>query len=106
MIQRRLSDMVGGWMVGSFEPTCYQTSNFEVACKQYQPGDIDQAHVHLVATEVTLIATGRALMNGRELIAGDIVTIAPGEATDFHALEATTTVVVKVPSVPGDKYLV
>jgi hypothetical protein len=33
------------------------------------------------------------------------VTIEPGEATDFTALTDTTTVVVKMPSVKGDKYL-
>ena len=36
--------------------------------------------------------------------AGDIVEIAPGEAASFEALTDVTTVVVKVPSVPGDKY--
>ena len=106
MIQRQLADMVGGWMVGDFEPTCIKTTACEVACKHYQAGAPEAAHVHRVATELTLIASGRVTMNGRTYVAGDIVILEPGEATDFKALEPSTTVVVKMPSVAGDKYLV
>ena len=59
-----------------------------------------------MATEITLIASGRARMNGRVLGPGDILVLQPGDAADFEALEPTISVVVKLPSVPGDKYLV
>ncbi len=104
MTHKRLEDMTGGWIAGDFDPTCLRTRAFEVACKHYQAGDREAAHVHRVAREITLIAAGRARMNGRVFEAGDIVILEPGEATDFTAIEATTTVVVKSPSVPGDKY--
>jgi hypothetical protein len=104
MIVRSLKDMVGGWIVGDFEPTCLKTSACEVACKHYEAGAAEAAHVHRVATEVTLVAVGLVSMNGRTFRAGDIIVLEPGEATDFRALEKTTTVVVKMPSVLGDKY--
>jgi hypothetical protein len=104
MIVRSLKDMVGGWIVGDFEPTCLKTAACEVACKHYEAGAAEAAHVHRIATEVTLIAAGRVSMNGRTFSAGDIILLEPGEATDFQALERTTTVVVKLPSVSGDKY--
>jgi quercetin dioxygenase-like cupin family protein len=75
-----------------------------VACKHYDAGAAEAAHVHRIATELTLIAAGRVTMNGRTYAAGDIIVLEPGEATDFRALEKTTTVVVKMPSVLGDKY--
>jgi hypothetical protein len=106
MIVRSLRDMVGGWIVGNFEPTCLKTAACEVACKHYEAGAAEAAHVHRVATELTLIAAGRVTMNGQTFSAGDIVVLEPGESTDFRALEKTTTVVVKMPSVIGDKYLV
>ena len=93
-------------MVGNFEPTCIRTTACEVACKHYKAGESEAAHVHRVASELTLIASGRVTMNGRTYGAGDIVILEPGEATDFKALEDATTVVVKMPSVAGDKYLV
>jgi hypothetical protein len=104
MTHHHLNDMVGGWMVGDFAPTCIATTACEVACKHYPAGAVEAAHVHRVATELTLIAAGRVTMNGRTFAAGDIVILAPGEATDFRTLEPTTTVVVKMPSVKGDKY--
>jgi hypothetical protein len=104
MIVRSLEDMVGGWIVGNFEPTCLRTTACEVACKHYEAGASEAAHVHRIATELTLVATGRVSMNGRTFTAGDIIVLEPGEATDFRALERATTVVVKMPSVTGDKY--
>ena len=106
MTQLRLDDMVRGWMVGNFDPACYRTTACEVACQHYAAGDAEPMHVHRVATEITLIASGRARMNGRVLGPGDILVLEPGEAADFVAIEPTTSVVVKLPSVPGDKYLV
>src|SRR5438093_10082988 len=98
MIVRSLEDMVGGWIVGNFEPTCMKTTACEVACKHFEAGAAENAHVHRIATEVTLIAAGLVSMNGRTFRAGDIIVLEPGEATDFRALEKTTTVVVKMPS--------
>ena len=45
-------------------------------------------------------------MNGRTFSTGDIIVLEPGDMTDFRALENTTTVVVKMPSIAGDKYRV
>lgn len=102
----RLEDMTGGWFVGNFEPSCLKTNSHEVACKKYAAGDSEPSHVHRVATEITLIVSGQVLMNGRRYSSGDIIMLDPGEATDFCALEDTVTMVVKTPSVIGDKFLV
>ena len=102
----RLESMRGGWFVGQFEPTVLASSEFEVAIKHYTAGTKEDAHVHRVAVELTAIVTGDARLNDLTLGAGDIVEIAPGEAASFEALTDVTTVVVKAPSVPGDKYFV
>lgn len=101
----RLKDMKGGWFVGNFVPTSLKTSDCEVACKRYIKGDSEEAHVHRVATEVTVIVDGLVRMNGVTYESGDIIVLEPGDGTDFQALEDTTNVVVKVPSVAGDKYV-
>jgi len=101
----KLADMTKGWFVGEFEPTVLKTDAAEVAVKTYEAGTHEPRHMHKVAPEVTLILHGRVRMNDNHYEAGDIVLIDPGEATDFEALTDVTTVVVKVPSVAGDKYL-
>ena len=60
---------------------------------------------HKVATEITVIVSGTACMNGKEYAEGTILRMEPGEYAQFSAVTDVTTVVVKFPSVPGDKYL-
>ncbi len=100
-----INDMTRGWFVGDFNPTAFSTDKCEVTFKQYNAGDYEEKHLHKIATEITLIVKGRVIMNGIEHKEGDIIVMEPGEATDFKALTDASNVVVKVPSVKGDKYL-
>lgn len=100
----RLEDMTKGWFVGDFVPVALPSTAAEVAVKTYPAGAREARHRHDVATEATLILSGRARMNDAVHEAGSIVVIEPGEAADFEALTAVVTVVVKTPSVAGDKY--
>lgn len=93
-----------GWFVGNFSPTLVATDAVEVAVKHYRAGEAETAHYHKVATELTLIVSGRVRMSGEEVGPGEIIKIDPGQSTDFVPLTDTTTVVVKLPCVKGDKY--
>ena len=102
----QLSDMVRGWFIGDFHPAALQSTNCEVGIKFYSAGDRENTHVHRIATELTAIITGEVLMNGQKFSPGSIITIEPGEATDFFAITDAVTVVFKTPSVHNDKYSV
>lgn len=106
MTHTELSGMVKGWFVGGFTPTAFKTDACEVAVKRYAAGEREAAHFHKVATEITLVLSGRVRMAGREWGEGDIVVLAPGEATDFEALTDAVNVVVKTPGAGNDKYVV
>jgi len=99
-------DMVKGWFVGGFNPTALSTESCEVAVKKYNAGDYESAHYHKIATEVTMVLSGKVKMCGKEWGEGDILVIEPGETTDFLALTDTVNVVVKIPGALNDKYLV
>lgn len=101
----RLEKMVKGWFVGDFNPTSHVTDACEVAVKHYGAGEKESAHFHKVATEVTLVLCGEVRMMERTWRAGDIIKLKPGEITDFEAITDAITVVVKTPSIAGDKYL-
>ena len=101
----KLENFTRGWFVGGFEPTLYKTTDVEVAIQKFNKGDKESSHCHKIATELTVIVSGRAIMKGTLLNSGDIVKIEPGEYTDFEALEDTVTAVVKVPGALDDKYL-
>lgn len=102
----KLDEKTRGWFIGNFEGASHKTKDFEVAVKKYKQGDFEAKHMHKVATELTLIVSGKVLMNEVEYAEGDIIMMEPGEATDFKALTDAVNIVVKMPSVIGDKYLV
>ena len=102
----KLDDMFKGWFIGNFEPSLCKTNDVEVAVKKYNKGDYEKKHYHKIATEYTLIISGRLRMNNREYQVGDIIIIEPNESTDFECLEDDTiNVVVKLPGANNDKYL-
>lgn len=106
MKHHRLENMIKGWFIGGFKPTAFSTKFCEVAVKYYKSGDIEQVHFHKIATEITLVLKGRIKMAGKTWSDGDIITLSPGEETDFEAFTDSITVVVKVPGALNDKYLV
>lgn len=102
----RIEEMTKGWFIGNFEPSLLKTNAVEVALKKYKKGDYEKAHYHKIATEFTVIVSGKVRMNGKEYIEGDIIVIEPNDSTDFEALEDNTVnVVVKIPGANNDKYL-
>lgn len=101
----KLVDMVKGWFVGNFEPTLYRTSDVEVAVKHYKAGDYEDKHYHKIATEITVVVSGKVKMNGAEYKSGDIIVLEPCEASDFLAVTDAVTVAVKLPGANNDKYL-
>ena len=97
--------MEKGWFIGDFNPSLFRTDAFEVAVKEYKAGDSEQMHFHKVATEYTVITKGRVRMFDREWGEGDIVIAEPGDITGFSAITDAQNVVVKIPCVRGDKYI-
>lgn len=98
------SEMKGGWFVGDFEPAALRTRNCEVAYKIHTKNEPWPTHYHKIATEVNYLISGSMTIQGRLLESGDVFVIEPGEIADpvFHT--DCRLIVVKVPSVIGDKY--
>lgn len=102
----KMSEMVGGWFVGDFEPSVYKTSDFEVCYKQHYKGEIWDNHYHKVATEVNYLIRGEMKINDVFLQEGDIFLIEPNEVSVPEFLTDCELIVVKTPSIKGDKYII
>lgn len=100
-----LKNMFKGWVVGNFNPSLWKTDHVEVAVKSYKKNDYEEKHYHKIATEITIIGKGEVEMNSIKYSTGDIITIMPGESTDFKVLKDTVTTVIKFPCVKNDKFL-
>ena len=104
MKANNLSEMVGGWFIGNFEPSVLNSSDFEVSVKYYKEGDVERSHLHKLAIEITVVVDGSIEMCNEVFGKGDIIMLEKGEATSFRAITNAVTVVVKTPSITNDKY--
>jgi quercetin dioxygenase-like cupin family protein len=104
-ITTRIDQFTKGWIVGNFEPSLIKTGAVEVGVRFYKKGDSEVAHHHKIATEITVVASGRVRMLGREFTGGDVILLPPGTSTAFEVLEDAVTTVVKFPGASNDKYI-
>jgi hypothetical protein len=100
----KLSNMVGGWFVGNFMPTAFKTTGCEVSLKQHTKGEYLVPHSHHIATEINLVIKGSLSVHGMTFGPGDIFVMEPDDVADPVFFEDSDLMVVKVPSVIGDKY--
>jgi hypothetical protein len=93
-----------GWFIGDFDGAVHRTKDFEI-CYQKNPRTQTPSHIHKLAYEITLVISGRQIVNGQIFAAGDICVLEPGDISQIEYLEETEVVTIKVPSIPSDKYL-
>ena len=92
-------DMKGGWFVGNFEPTCYNTELFEVSFKTHKKDENWDYHYHHTVTEINLLIRGKMILQDKELVSGDIFVLEPFEIADPKFLEDCEIVCVKTKSI-------
>lgn len=102
----KLDIMKGGWFIGNFEPSVLKTNLFEVGIMQHKKNEKWPKHYHTKANEYNVLVKGKMTIQGQEINSGDVFVIEKMEIADPVFLEDCTVVVVKVPSVPGDKIIV
>lgn len=104
MILRKLDEFTRGWFVGDFEPSVEKTAAFEVGVLSHRKGEKWPKHYHKIAREINLLLEGHMDINGQEIFPGTIFIIEPEEIAKptFHA--DCKVLVIKTPSIQGDKY--
>ena len=102
----KIDDFFKGWIVGDFDPALVKTKEVEIGVKKYSKGEKEEAHYHELATEWTCVISGKISMNGKIYVEGEIAKVEPGNSNEFLAIEDSITLVVKSPSIKGDKYFI
>ena len=105
MFKSNLSEYKNGWLLGNFSPAVIHTSDFEVCVKTFKVGDREISHYQVIATEITVVLSGRVRMGEILLAEDEILVIEPGEIADFEALTDCKVLGIKFPSLPEDKVL-
>lgn len=99
-----IEKMKRGWMIGDFEPSILRTKDFEVGILTHKKGEFWAAHFHKEAEEYNLLLDGKMKINGVLIEPGTIFILEKNEIAKPEFLEDCRVLVVKVPSLPGDKY--
>lgn len=103
----KISDFTNGWFIGAFTPSLLKTSDFEIAHHFYAKGFKAHPHTHMIATEYNYVVSGHLLVDDKhELKRGDIFIYEPSDIANVVFLEDTDLIIIKTPSIIGDKYLV
>ncbi len=106
MIVKRIEDFTGGWFIGDFLPSIFKTNQFEVAVKLHTKDSEWDKHYHAQATEINCLVNGEMEISGRRLRSGDVFLIEAGEVSDPKFITDCQVVVVKIPCVKNDKFVV
>ena len=104
MQKHRIEDFKGGWFIGDFTPSCYTSKDFEVCYKKHVKGEDWPTHYHKKSTEINILIRGKMQIQDQTLVEGDVFIFQPYEIADPVFLEDCEVLIVKTPSVPGDKY--
>jgi len=96
--------MYRGWFIGDFEPSVLRTEDFEVGVVKHKKGEEWKAHLHKRSTEYNLLLDGEMTIQKTKIKAGDIFIIEKKEIADPVFEKDCRVLVVRVPSLPKDKY--
>ena len=98
------AQFVGGWFVGNFSPAAYKTDAFEVSYKEHYAGEYWATHYHAQSDEINYLISGKMEINEEQLEGPVVFLISKNEIARpvFHT--DVKLIVVKVPSIPGDKF--
>ncbi len=105
MFKSNVMEYKNGWILGSFSPAVIQTNDFEVCVKSFKVGDREASHYQVIATEVTVVLSGKVRMGEILLAEDESLVVEPGEVIDFEALTDCKVLGIKFPSLPEDKVM-
>lgn len=106
MIVNRLENSIGGWYVGDFKNAAYRTKGAELSFKTHKKGELWDWHYHQHLDEINLIVSGSMMIQGKNLVSGDIFILEPMEIADPEFLEDCQIVCLKLPNMTNDKIVV
>lgn len=100
-----IHEFKNGWLMGNFVPSLVKTEDFEIAIHRHQASTGGGDHIHKIATEYNIVIDGEVVLDHTISIRQNGYWITePGQSFDVYFKEYTTLLVIKLPSVPDDKY--
>jgi dTDP-glucose pyrophosphorylase/mannose-6-phosphate isomerase-like protein (cupin superfamily) len=95
-----------GWLIGDFEPSIQKESKYEIGLLTHKKGEKWGFHYHRESVEINILIKGRMIINNMELNDGDIFIFDKNIIACPIFLEDCKLICIKIPSVPGDKFII
>lgn len=99
-----IKNFINGWFIGDFDPSILKTKDFEIGIKFFKKNQKPDVHFHKIATEYNYIIKGEVIINNKKLKEKDMFILYPNEIVNAKFLKNCQFLVIKVPSIKGDKY--
>jgi dTDP-glucose pyrophosphorylase len=101
-----LSKYTRGWLIGNFEPSIQKETEYEIGVLTHQKDEKWGFHYHRESIEINILLKGKMIINNIELNTGDVFTFNKNIIACPIFLEDCKLICIKIPSVPGDKFII
>ena len=101
-----LSEFIRGWFIGDFDKCIKRVKEYEIGLLKHARDEKWRFHYHKVSTEFNFLLTGKMLLNGVLMEENNLFILKPNQIACPIFLTDCEILCIKIPSVPGDKYLI
>jgi dTDP-glucose pyrophosphorylase len=105
-ITYNLNEFIRGWFIGDFDKCIKRVKEYEIGLLKHARDEKWRFHYHKVSTEFNFLLTGKMLLNGVLMEENTLFILKPNQIACPIFLTDCEILCIKIPSVPGDKYLI
>ncbi len=103
MTKKNINDFLNGCIIGNYSNVLLNTKDFEISIQKYNKGMCDPSYYHKETLTYTVVLEGVIKFHKSIYYKDDIIEIVEWETVSFECLEDATLLIIKIPSIIGDK---
>jgi dTDP-glucose pyrophosphorylase len=101
-----IDEYVRGWLIGDFEPSIKRTTDYEIGVLTHKQGEKWPFHYHKESREINVLLSGEMVINNVSIKRNTIFIFEKGMISCPIFLTDCVVLCIKVPYVPGDKWII
>jgi len=101
-----IDEYVRGWLIGDFEPSIKRTTDYEIGVLTHKQGEKWPFHYHKESREINILLSGEMIINNQSIKRNTLFIFEKGMISCPLFLTDCIVLCIKVPSLPGDKWII
>lgn len=94
-----------GWLIGNFNPCIKKTKDFELGLLSHKKDEKWSYHYHKKSKEINILIDGKMLINNKIINKQEVFVFDKNIISCPIFIEDCKVLCIKIPSCPGDKYI-